>query len=203
MIFQCRCGGGRDEHRSRRHNISPDGDDDAGRGDELVGNRRAIRGADGGMGVTCNFCKKTKPINQFYKRRDCVGYLPRCKRCQCEYARQWRLRVPNYGRVRYLRKYGLTLAQYRKMGRDQNGKCAICLRTQKRALAVDHHHESGRVRKLLCGSCNALIGMAHERTDILLAAIAYLDKHNHSGYGKGDGGLLQTSLDSHQTVDGE
>jgi hypothetical protein len=59
----------------------------------------------------------------------------------------------------------------------QHGCCAICWKTQKRALAVDHHHPSGKVRELLCGSCNALLGLAKENKAIMEAAIRYLDKH--------------------------
>lgn len=61
-------------------------------------------------------------------------------------------------RDRYLRKtYGLSLAQYNEMLRLQGGVCYICRRPRKvdaRPLNVDHDHRTGRVRGLLCFTCN-------------------------------------------------
>jgi hypothetical protein len=47
-----------------------------------------------------------------------------------------------------------------------------------RELAVDHNHETGQVRDLLCHNCNALLGMCREDKAVLLAAIKYLWKWN-------------------------
>ena len=58
-------------------------------------------------------------------------------------------------------RYGLTLDDYDKLFLAQQGKCALCRRTQKRRLFVDHNHETGKVRGLLCTACN----MAGSRMD--------------------------------------
>jgi len=57
------------------------------------------------------------------------------------------------------KKYGLSQEQYLAMLRAQNGRCACCKRLPKpgRWLAVDHCHETGRVRGLLCNMCNPMI----------------------------------------------
>lgn len=56
------------------------------------------------------------------------------------------------------RRYGITQAEYDAMLQRQGGKCLICRRMQdRRPLAVDHHHESNRVRGLLCYWCNSIL----------------------------------------------
>jgi Recombination endonuclease VII len=56
--------------------------------------------------------------------------------------------------------YGLTEDQYWELYRIQGGCCAICRRAKGKVkrLAVDHDHETGRPRALLCGPCNQMIG---------------------------------------------
>ncbi len=57
------------------------------------------------------------------------------------------------------RQYGITLAQYDEMLTRQGGTCAICKKPPKvKRLHVDHCHSTGRVRGLLCGSCNGRLG---------------------------------------------
>jgi len=79
-------------------------------------------------------------------------------------------------------KYGITPEQWDQMLADQDSRCAIC-RTDnpgKRSWHVDHDHETGAVRGLLCNHCNLLLGHASDDTDVLLAAIAYLMVHQPS-----------------------
>ena len=73
--------------------------------------------------------------------------------------------------------YGLSLDDYDKMYTAQEGVCAICSQAGKRSLCVDHCHTTGKVRALLCDSCNRGIGMLKEDTSVLQAAIAYLNRH--------------------------
>lgn len=66
-----------------------------------------------------------------------------------------------YRRNSHLRKkYGISLEDYDAMHDEQRGVCAICgnEESQNRHLSVDHDHETGRVRGLLCGSCNTKLG---------------------------------------------
>lgn len=53
-----------------------------------------------------------------------------------------------------LRKYGLTPEEYQSLCDKQNGRCAICGGRESRRLAVDHCHETGEIRGLLCSGCN-------------------------------------------------
>ena len=82
------------------------------------------------------------------------------------------------------RHYGITLTEYTEMYNAQDGKCAICGRPERsmlhgkiRDLSVDHCHTTGKVRQLLCNACNHILGESQENRDILLSAVAYLDKH--------------------------
>jgi len=87
----------------------------------------------------------------------------------------------------YLEKnFKLTLDQYNQMLKEQNGVCAICGKNEtnidgrskkNKRLSVDHNHESGKIRELLCDKCNQGLGLFQENIDTLLNAINYLKKH--------------------------
>lgn len=77
----------------------------------------------------------------------------------------------------YQRTYGISSRAYRTMFEEQMGACAICRRPQEamsRLMVVDHNHETGAVRGLLCGSCNTGLGLFSDSNRVLLSAIAYL-----------------------------
>ena len=73
-------------------------------------------------------------------------------------------------------KYGLTLGDYEALSDAQGGNCAICLGPDEtgRRLAVDHCHETGKVRGLLCGRCNAGLGFFRDAPNVLRQAAEYL-----------------------------
>lgn len=77
------------------------------------------------------------------------------------------------------RNYGMTVEQYDSMLKAQNGVCAICFGVNKngKRLAVDHDHNTGKVRELLCASCNLVIGHCRESAENLERAISYLRRH--------------------------
>lgn len=71
--------------------------------------------------------------------------------------------------------FGISLADFETMLSNQGGVCAICgERPKRRRLAVDHCHQTGRVRGLLCYSCNVGIGALRDSPDVIRSAIAYL-----------------------------
>lgn len=76
-----------------------------------------------------------------------------------------------------LRRYpGFTLEKFKAMLDTQNGLCAICSKTQKPRLCVDHNHSTGVVRGLLCVKCNAGLGIFRDDPALMLRAIEYLQK---------------------------
>jgi hypothetical protein len=80
-------------------------------------------------------------------------------------------------------KYGLSLEEYDNKLVKQNHKCAICGLDEtenKKKLAVDHDHLTGKVRDLLCINCNTGLGMFKENIDNLATAIKYLNKHREN-----------------------
>ena len=75
-------------------------------------------------------------------------------------------------------KYGLTLEEYQDLLKSQENKCAICKR--EKLLCVDHNHETGNVRGLLCHLCNRAIGMLMENINILENAIKYIENNTQT-----------------------
>ena len=83
-------------------------------------------------------------------------------------------------RMKYKREYGITIEDYDEMLEAQGGRCAIC-RTDKpggsgKRFAVDHCHESKKVRGILCQSCNTALGHFKDNVLILEKAIDYLNE---------------------------
>ncbi|WP_439673914.1 endonuclease VII domain-containing protein [Embleya sp. MST-111070] len=112
----------------------------------------------------CPKCEEIKPHSEWHKSaRQWDGLAAACKACR-----------KIEGRVGHLkRKYGMTEADYRVMLADQMGVCPICQST--RPEHVDHDHETGRVRAVLCFNCNAALGMFKDRPDALRRAATYVE----------------------------
>lgn len=73
--------------------------------------------------------------------------------------------------------YRLTRAERLSLVEAQRGRCAICSRTEAELgeqLCVDHCHDTGRVRGLLCRSCNLGIGYLKDNSERVWQAFAYL-----------------------------
>ena len=83
-----------------------------------------------------------------------------------------------YARKRWLKKeYGLALEDYDRMASDQGGVCAICGGPPNGGVArlcVDHDHDSGEIRGLLCNLCNRMIGFAKDDAELLQRASDYI-----------------------------
>lgn len=73
-----------------------------------------------------------------------------------------------------MRRYGITTEQYDELMEAQGGLCCICGEPAK---AVDHNHDTGVVRGILCTNCNAGLGLFKESITILRGAMAYVRKH--------------------------
>lgn len=74
--------------------------------------------------------------------------------------------------------YGLAPGEYEQMYQAQGGVCAICQRAtgKTKRLAVDHDHDTGLVRGLLCGPCNRMVGYFRNAPEAFRRAAAYLER---------------------------
>lgn len=134
---------------------------------------------------TCKKCHIEKPLSEYYKTTDRKsGHKTICKACiksdpLTEKKKQY---MKEYSKKYSLKsKYNLTEEDYKQLLINQNHKCAICGTDQEevlnKKLYVDHDHETGKVRELLCHNCNVSLGLLKESIQTLTRAIAYLDKH--------------------------
>lgn len=98
----------------------------------------------------------------------------------CLHKRQME-RDPSFYHVKRLRySYGMTKDQHNEIYAKQNGVCAICKKPPKtrsgvKGLYVDHNHETGKPRALLCQHCNSALGFASDSPELLRAMADYLE----------------------------
>jgi len=124
----------------------------------------------------CNSCEHTLSHSSFAKNKlRASGLQLYCKECNAKYRKAGGSREGNLKA-----NYGLTLQDYENLLESQNGKCAICGSTNPGKvdaahLAVDHCHETGKVRGLLCNSCNNGLGRFKDDPVILTNAVTYLE----------------------------
>ena len=83
------------------------------------------------------------------------------------------------------RTYGMSLEEFEFLVAAQGGACAICGKPDADRLHVDHDHGTGRIRGLLCGSCNRAMGLFHEDPARFEAAGSYL-RQKQLRLGSGD-----------------
>jgi len=95
-------------------------------------------------------------------------------------------RCAEYNRKSNLKiNYGISLEEYNNILNKQNGGCALCGMTQEeslkidgRHLCVDHCHNTGINRGILCSNCNRGLGLLKDNVDIFKNAIEYLEKQS-------------------------
>lgn len=137
------------------------------------------------MGKFCTKCGECREIGQFawigyersklYPKRD-----TRCKPCAHANSKAWHKAnySPEHIRDKKLRKlYGITLEDQERMRREQGHKCAICLKSIDKKFAVDHCHTTGKVRAILCPTCNFGIGYLYDNPETMESAAAYIRQH--------------------------
>lgn len=140
------------------------------------------------MTKTCLLCEQDKDESDFYRffdRWTQKRYLSaRCKPCHQEYKRTSPTTPRNRKAEKLQLRYGLTYEQWEAMRQAEDCRCMICGISEDelgKKLDVDHCHDSGKVRGLLCNPCNTMLGHARDKVEILEAAVAYL-KENSEGY---------------------
>lgn len=115
----------------------------------------------------------------YYKHREKRLANQRSKRKLGLLKNYYKLNPDKYkNRMLYI-NFGITGEEYNNLLSAQNSLCAICNKPEKvKRLAVDHNHESLKIRGLLCQKCNRGLGMFNDSKDLLAKAIHYLIKNN-------------------------
>jgi hypothetical protein len=108
----------------------------------------------------------------------------RTKEKQKRKTQEWRKNNPSKLKEQYLRSsisrngYNITEEQYYDKLNNQNRVCAICKsKCQKGRLSIDHSHDDGNVRGLLCRNCNLGLGNFKDSIDFLENAVLYLKSY--------------------------
>lgn len=127
----------------------------------------------------CVICKSEKSSTLFY-----ISEKYRCIECEKNRKKQDRINNPKKYKDRALGKwlmsnYKISENDFNEMKLAQNNLCAICNNPQNYGsrLFVDHCHKTGKVRGLLCSSCNTAIGHFRENIDTMFNAIEYIKKY--------------------------
>jgi hypothetical protein len=139
---------------------------------------------------TCCVCSARKPFTEFFNfKNKSDGKSYRCKDCDTEARKKWsdtnpeKAHLSNRGR-NLKHKYGVNLEWYEDQFKKQNYSCAICeSKTNKTSgdrefwnFSVDHCHDSGKVRGILCNNCNRALGLLQDSAELLQRAKNYLEK---------------------------
>jgi hypothetical protein len=123
----------------------------------------------------CPDCGLTKPLDEFPRNRNTKdGRHPYCKPCHNARGKESKQRL--YGGSRHyhlMRRYGIGADDFDRMVVEQGGVCAICGRPDPEH--VDHDHETGEVRGILCFNCNGGLGQFRDDVDALRSAAVYLE----------------------------
>ena len=95
--------------------------------------------------------------------------------------KEWAQNNPDKVRNKQLMyKYGITLDDFNKMLEEQDFSCALCGTKdagRNGTFNVDHCHETGKVRSLLCHSCNTGLGKFQDNPELLRKAAGYVEQH--------------------------
>ncbi len=117
-------------------------------------------------------CRRGHIANRFTANSVCV---------ECD--KFHKLDKDNLKNYELIKKYGITIADYKKLFEDQNGVCAICKQSETKKvngkvcmLAVDHCHDTKLIRALLCYNCNVGIGFFKHNPALLRKAALYCEE---------------------------
>jgi Recombination endonuclease VII len=126
----------------------------------------------------CSRCDLLKPLSAFglrtrkwknkEKSREAKHLHSACRRC----------RNVHYSNHMIKKRYGIDRDQYWAILKAQNGACALCEKpcVTGKNLAIDHDHETGKVRGLLCMRCNRAVGLLRDSAEAALKLYSYLMK---------------------------
>lgn len=129
----------------------------------------------------CAVCDQYKDVSLFYKNKNTLtGLQCHCKECAGKRDEKYKDKKTASC---WQRRYGISVEEYQRLFDEQNGVCAICGQPETKIykgtmarLAVDHDHETGTIRGLLCNGCNTGLGHFKDNPKLLEGAINYLKR---------------------------
>lgn len=135
----------------------------------------------------CTKCGELKPLHEFYKRGDSDKHRPACKLCTNtetldKYHKQGGKEKQKKRSFKNLTKrYGISPEIYEEERVKQNYSCLLCGLHESKSthgrLHMDHCHETGKYRGLLCVHCNVALGAFKDNVDVMRKAIEYLNEN--------------------------
>ena len=153
----------------------------------------------------CTDCGDYLPLSKFRKDKHRVdGRMNKCANCKAKEEKRNSIKNPEirkrindkrvdnrkkyysdedrklkYRNAQLIKAFNITLDQYNQILVSQDNVCYICRRDEtsvrNRSLAVDHNHQTGKIRGLLCSNCNRALGLFKDNKNLLLAAAKYLE----------------------------
>ena len=129
------------------------------------------------MTKKCGRCKEELPLTSFYLFKT-GKYSSYCKKCKVVYNSENDKKFPD--RVAKARRktklkanYGITEEEFNRQFEYQYGSCAIC-DVKLEDTHIDHCHDTGELRGILCPACNKGLGHFKDNLQILLNAVEYI-----------------------------
>jgi hypothetical protein len=123
----------------------------------------------------CRDCQTERPLEDFHPTQ------PYCKPCMnVRWSKWYNSKEHEYKRKRRLKiNYGITHEEYESMFEARDGLCDICKRPESfrgTLLSVDHDHETGKIRGLLCNNCNRALGLIGDSLEQAQRMVSYLER---------------------------
>ena len=128
-------------------------------------------------------CKNCHSVRNKIRRKNNPEYVEKCRQRSKEY----RLNSPEVYKASVRnstlkKKYGIGITEYNLILKQQGGSCAICNSRDTKVswsnnLHVDHDHNTGKIRGLLCQPCNVSLGKMNDSPSLLRKAADYIEKN--------------------------
>lgn len=142
----------------------------------------------------CTSCGEEKPIAEFRNRGGSQKHLlkSRCNECLYHQHKKWTEDNPEAVQ-RYRAKdkwtlkkrcdrHGITVEEFWTLYEEQDGTCPVCdTAIEAENSAIDHNHETGVVRGILCKNCNRGLGLLGDSPDTMARAAQYLKRNGYYG----------------------
>ena len=147
------------------------------------------------MTKTCTKCFESKSLDYFPKRSGGVNkqlYKSWCKDCSYSHNKEWRSENPETVREyrakdkwtlsKRCKRHGISETEFWSIYEEQDGTCPICDKAiEAENSAIDHNHNTGEVRGILCKPCNRGIGLLGDNPKAMIRASAYLQDKGYYG----------------------